>query len=512
MEEDLVSIVIPVYNSAKYIKEAVESIEKQTYKRYEAIFVDDGSTDESREILKEYRKKNEKIKLILLKKHRGVAIARNIGIYKAKGRYLTFLDSDDLLVENKLEVQKKFMEQNEYEFVYGSFRYLNDIGNKISSPVKVMPKVDYKQSLLNMRLLTITVMLDLKKIPKRYCYMPNVMNEDIATWWKILKKGYIAYGQKEVLAYYRKTKKSRSSRKSVTARARWELYRNLEKLGIGRAAYCFVNYVISAIKKRMVRWQKYYEYTEEDLEVLVSTRNLKEERDVDLLLENMKIQSKYLIVNQSKTTFIENDCVVTKNEMGLSKSRNCGIQTSNAEIILFADDDVKYLSNYASIISQYHNKYDETDIICFYVESRNKKRKTKKLLTGKVGFLKSMRIVSFEISAKRRALINNEMYFNENFGAGTKFNRGEEQIFLYEALRKGMKIRFVNQKIGEAQQAESTWFSDFDDTFFKIQGRVFKEMTPQYYKLLIWQYAIRKYFTYYKKTSFVSAIRCMMDG
>ena len=81
MEEDLVSIVIPVYNSAKYIKEAVESIEKQTYKRYEAIFVDDGSTDESREILKEYRKKNEKIKLILLKKHRGVAIARNIGIY-----------------------------------------------------------------------------------------------------------------------------------------------------------------------------------------------------------------------------------------------------------------------------------------------------------------------------------------------------------------------------------------------------------------------------------------------
>ncbi len=216
-DEALISIVIPVYNSSKYLKETVESIERQTYQNYEAIFVDDGSTDDSIKILEKYQAQNEKIQIVALKKHRGVAIARNIGIRKARGRYLTFLDSDDVLVDDKLEVQKNFIQKNNYELIYGSFRYMNDNGTKRSSVVTVKKQVNYEQSLRNMRLLTMTVMIDLQKIPKRDCYMPNVMNEDIATWWKILKKGYIAYGQDEVLAYYRKTKQSRSSKKNVTA-------------------------------------------------------------------------------------------------------------------------------------------------------------------------------------------------------------------------------------------------------------------------------------------------------
>ncbi len=388
MEEELISIIVPVHNSANYIGETIESIEKQTYQKYEAIFVDDCSTDKSVEVIQSYQKNNNRLKIIKLKRHRGVAIARNIGIKKANGRYLTFLDSDDLLVEKKLELQRDFLQKNNYEFVYGSFRYINDIGNKISSPVKVRSKVDYRQSLLNMRLLTITVMLDLKKIPKRYCYMPNVMNEDIATWWKILKRGYIAYGQDDVLAYYRKTKKSRSSDKGKTALARWRLYRNLENLSKLKSMYCFCNYVIGAIQKRMVRWEPYYEYVANDLQVLVATQNLKRDKQVEELLQNMNMKSNYLLVNQSTESQIDHPFVITKNEKGLSKSRNLAIQHSNAEILLLADDDLVYQSDYVETIVKYHNKYKEADILCFYVESKNKNRKTKRLPTRKNWFFK----------------------------------------------------------------------------------------------------------------------------
>ena len=103
--------------------------------------------------------------------------------------------------------------------------------------------------------------IDLNKIPKDYCYMPDVMNEDIATWWKILKKGYIAYGQDEVLAYYRQTKNSRSSQKHVTAFYRWKLYREYEKLNFFKASYCFINYAINALWKRMGKMEGNEKYS-----------------------------------------------------------------------------------------------------------------------------------------------------------------------------------------------------------------------------------------------------------
>ena len=275
------------------------------------------------------------------------------------------------------------MQKNEYAFVYGSFRCINDVGDRISSPVWVQSHVNYEQSLLDMRILIATVMIDLVKIPKRYCYMPNVMNEDIATWWKILKKGYVAYGQDAVLAYYRKTKKSRSSKKIVTAKGIWFLYRNLENLSVGKTFFCFVHYMINATRKRIVKWQKFPQYTKNDLQVLVATQHKKYESEIESLLQEMKIKSRYLIINQSSESKIQNSCAITKNEKGLSKSRNQAIQLSNAEILLLADDDVRYQEDYVDTIVKYHNKFSDADIICFYVESRNKKRKTKRLNTRK---------------------------------------------------------------------------------------------------------------------------------
>lgn len=179
----------------------------------------------------------------------------------------------------------------------------------------------------------------------------------------------------------------------------------------------------------------------EDLQVLVSTQNLKNNDEVENLLKKMHISTNYLIINQNMDNAInmKNENVITRNEKGLTKSRNLAIKEANGDVILFADDDVIYNEDYKQIILNAYNKYKNADIICFYIESRNKKRKIKKMKTGKIGYLKSLRIVSVEMSCKRKSLLENNLSFDENFGIGTKNNRGEEQIFLYEALKKRIK-------------------------------------------------------------------------
>lgn len=511
MNEEMVSIIIPVFNSEKYLEDTINCIINQTYQNYEAIFVDDFSKDNSVRIIEKHMKANSKFKLIKINNHIGVSRCRNIAIRNAKGRYITFLDSDDIWQNEKLEKQLEFIKRKKVGFVYCSFRALNNEGTKIGKKINIPQKLNYKKALLNTRILTITAMIDLNVIPKRYCYMPNVMNEDMATWWKILKKGYVAYGQNEVLAYYRKSKKSRSSKKMKTAFYRWKLYRDVEKISIFKSMFCFINYSINAVWKRLSFYKNIPKYNYNNLQVGLSTRNLKNNDELEKLIKKMNIKSHYLIINQSENSNVNDKYVINKNEKGLSKSRNCVINNATNDIVLLADDDVTYNDEYKKIIVDAYNKYDNADVICFYVESTNTKRKTKRMRTGKVGLIKSMKIVSFEITFKKDAILKNNLKFNEEFGAGTKLNRGEEQIFLCDALRKGLKILFVNKKIGEVSQEESTWFTKMDKDFFTVQGKVFRKMSPKFYKILIFQYAIRKYFLYHKNISFRNAYLSMLD-
>ena len=128
MDKELISIIIPVYNAEKYIEDTIKSIERQTYPYYEAIFIDDGSKDNSIKIVEKHKINNERIKIIKLKRNKGVSFARNLGIKNAKGRYLCFLDSDDIWKENKLELQLKFMRENDCAFAYTAYKYMNNEG------------------------------------------------------------------------------------------------------------------------------------------------------------------------------------------------------------------------------------------------------------------------------------------------------------------------------------------------------------------------------------------------
>lgn len=249
---DLVSVIIPVYNSEKFIKETIKTVQNQTYKNYELIVVNDCSTDNSKKIIEEEIKKDNKIKLINLKENSGVAIARNTGIDNAKGKYIAFLDADDLWEKEKLEKQIEFMSKNEYEFTFTGYEFADKNGKGNGKIVHVPSKINYKQALKNTIIWTSTVIFDQEKLGKKIIQMPNEKRgQDTATWWKVLKQIDDAYGIDEVLSYYRRTNESLSANKLKALKRTWNLYRNVEHLNIFYSFYNFCWYIFNAIKRRV---------------------------------------------------------------------------------------------------------------------------------------------------------------------------------------------------------------------------------------------------------------------
>ena len=252
MKEELVSIVVPVYNSEKFIKETVETVKAQDYQNWELLLVNDCSTDNSKEEIKKYEKEDNRIRLIDLKENSGAAIARNTGMKEAQGKYIAFLDADDLWENTKLKKQIEFMQKDDYEFTYTGYEFADENGNKLGKVVKVPEKINYKQALKNTTIFTSTVMFNVDKLGKELISMPNVRRgQDTATWWKVLKTGIIAYGLQESLSMYRRSNNTLSSNKIKALKRTWNLYRNVENLSFFSSLYNFVWYCFNAVKRRI---------------------------------------------------------------------------------------------------------------------------------------------------------------------------------------------------------------------------------------------------------------------
>lgn len=253
MKSDLISIVVPIYNAEKYLAETILSIQEQTYTNWELILVDDCSTDGTTEIVNKYIKTDNRIRAIRNKENKGSAFSRNIGITNAQGNFLCFQDADDLWDKNKLELQLKFMKTTGCAFSYTSYKFVNKDGMPTGRKVIAKKEITYKEALRNNIISTITVMFDLTKMDKKLIKMPDLMYvEDTATWWKILRNGYTAYGIDDVFSYYRRTKKSQSSNKVRTLKRLWNLYRKVEKLDLISSSYYFVLKNVHAIWRRII--------------------------------------------------------------------------------------------------------------------------------------------------------------------------------------------------------------------------------------------------------------------
>ena len=249
----LVSIVTPVYNAERFIEETIASVQAQTYENWELILVDDVSTDKSVELVKKAQKKDKRIKLIILKENGGAAKARNAGTASAKGRFISFLDADDLWMKSKLKKQVLFALKNNAAFVYSSYCFADNKGKAVADPVVVPPTINYSQALRNHIIWTSTVMLDTEIIDKQLVMMPDVRRgQDAATWWQILRvTGITAHGIQSSLALYRRTNESLSANKIKAVKRTWYLLRHVEKLNIFACTYNFCHYAVNAVKKRV---------------------------------------------------------------------------------------------------------------------------------------------------------------------------------------------------------------------------------------------------------------------
>lgn len=249
----MISIIVPVYNAADFIEKTIEMVQKQTFQDWELLLVDDASKDNSCEIIENYilRQADERIRLIKKKKNEGAALTRNRGIKEAKGRYIAFLDADDVWKSVKLEKQMSFMEKENAGFVFSAYEFGDENAKGTGRIVEVPEKLTYKKALSRTVIFTTTVLLDTEKIPKELIYMPNVPSEDSATWWQILRAGHVAKGLNEVLAIYRRPAKSLSSNKLKAIQRIWYLYRKVEKLSLGTSLIAFVGWAYRATVRRI---------------------------------------------------------------------------------------------------------------------------------------------------------------------------------------------------------------------------------------------------------------------
>lgn len=246
--DDLVSIITPAYNAAAYIAETIESVFAQTYTNWEMLIVNDCSKDNTAEIVQSYAAKDKRIKLINLKQNSGAAIARNAAIQNAKGRYIAFLDSDDLWKKEKLQKQIQFMQQNGYAFTYTSYEHFKETKENIQNQVQIPKSLNYQQALKGNQIGCLTVMLDKKQMLN--IHFTTQKHEDYILWLNILKQGITAYGIQESLALYRTgNSKSISGNKMQSAMWTWKVYRESQRLSVVKSMYYFWFYVMNGLKK-----------------------------------------------------------------------------------------------------------------------------------------------------------------------------------------------------------------------------------------------------------------------
>lgn len=251
----MISIITPVYNAVNFIDDTIQNVLSQSYSDWEWILVEDASNDGTREKLKEYidsNKLDSRIKIIFLddNKHRAAG-ARNRGLEESKGRYIAFLDADDVWAKDKLEKQLKFMEKMDIAFSFTAYEFGDALAKGTGKYVRVPEVLTLKKALSRTIIFTTTTMFDTKKISKDMIKMPYIASEDTATWWNILKSGYNAYGLDEVLAIYRRPANSLSSNKLVALKRIWMLYREVAKLNIFQSAYYFVGWAFRATLRRL---------------------------------------------------------------------------------------------------------------------------------------------------------------------------------------------------------------------------------------------------------------------
>ena len=249
---ETVSVITPVYNVAKVIEKTLNSMLMQDYKNLEIVLVDDCSKDNSAEIIKRYLDKYPNIVYHKQVKNGGAAVARNTALNIAKGRYVAFLDSDDLWCEGKISKQLAFMKENDAAISCTAMDCIDEEDNSLNSVREVHKIISYKFLLHNTMIATSTVMVDRNKTGN--FQMPlRRGGQDYATWLMLMRNGTICYGLNEVLSQYRVMNNSLSSNKWKSIRQVWEIQTQDEKINKIAAAINVCLFIVNGFIKHFIK-------------------------------------------------------------------------------------------------------------------------------------------------------------------------------------------------------------------------------------------------------------------
>jgi len=246
---NLVSIITPAYRAAKFIGETIASVRAQTHEDWELLIAEDCGPDETRELVGRWQALDARIRLIELERNGGPAAARNAALQQAAGRWLAFLDSDDLWLPEKLERQLAFHRSlPPTEISFTGFRRISADGGRTGRYIGVPRRLDYRALLKNTAIATSTVIVDRARTGD--FTMKKTYYDDFACWLALLKSGGTAAGLNEDLMRYRVMEASVSRDKGHSAKQVWRAYRDIEQLGPAAAAWNFTHYAARA-------WLKY---------------------------------------------------------------------------------------------------------------------------------------------------------------------------------------------------------------------------------------------------------------
>lgn len=237
----LVSVIMPAYNAAPFIEEAISSVMSQTVEDWELIVIDDGSSDSTREIVAKFVEADERIHLLINKNNMGVAKTRNRGLDTCSGVYVALLDSDDYWKPHMLERMIACARETDADIIYCSYELVDENGLQVCNDFIVPSATTFKESIVRSVITCSTVLLT-SKLAKNNRFPTNMYHEDIALWFQILKEGGTARGVPEVLAAYRQRANSRSAGKLKSARRRWTIYRKHLGMPIIQSVFVMIQY------------------------------------------------------------------------------------------------------------------------------------------------------------------------------------------------------------------------------------------------------------------------------
>jgi len=247
--DNLVSIITPLYNAERFVGQTIESVLAQTYPHWEMIIINDGSTDGGADIAKQYAEKDKRIRL-LEQPNGGCASARNHGLREAQGRYYCFLDSDDYWDPEFLEEQLQFMAEKKAAIVTCSVRRVDENGIAVLSPQIVPKRMTYYDILKSCNLPCLATVIDASRLQNiRFREELRNLRDDYALWLSLMKQTDYAYGNQRVLANYRISANQVTGNKRKVIIPQFMVNYKVEKLGLCRSLYYLAHWAWNGYMK-----------------------------------------------------------------------------------------------------------------------------------------------------------------------------------------------------------------------------------------------------------------------